>query len=420
MGSYTDLFRTASNVESLRPNRKPLAPQVDPYRKIADDMAAASQRQQAIENPPPPPPAAPQQTKGDINIPNTYKDPSVGPVSNFAQAPAQDPLAVAIGSQTQPGAMRPIDPNDPSTWPEREAPPSGGPEWRSPLDTGDWGKGPGGGLNVESGNPNDPNRVNPPGDGKESYEEMLRRLLGESGDFSPTEELMNEQRDASLRQLAESGASRGMGNSGFEDAMAGDIYRGTARDVGQAYQDFEGKEKDRYMQGLQMLQSAEFKKMDQQQQKDMANLMYEIGRWERYGKDGYPGDAAFDAGMSFINNPDSGPDGKKLGTQMLFEMMGYEKFYNLFHNGLNANELRDIFANDPEALAWLEGKIKTPLNNDPQPKPDEPPPDNNPPDEPPPDKVKPGRAAYDNAVDAWAKAGGTRSGRPKPKLSDYV
>jgi hypothetical protein len=336
MGSYTDLFRTASNVESLRPNRKPLAPQVDPYRKIADDMAAASQRQQAIENPPPPPPAAPQQTKGDINIPNTYKDPSVGPVSNFAQAPAQDPLAVAIGSQTQPGAMRPIDPNDPSTWPEREAPPSGGPEWKSPLDTGDWGKGPGGGLNVESGNPNDPNRANPPGDGTtppvDDWQKRLEDALAKSGDFDPTQQLMNEQRDAALRQLAESGASRGMGNSGFEDAMAGDIYRGTARDSAKAYQDFQQQEIENQMQGAQMLMQDHWKGMDQDQQKAMANLMFELERRRSMGDDYNPnmGEDELQIYRDALNNPNLDDEGKWQLQNMLYEVNGPKAYFDIF------------------------------------------------------------------------------------------
>jgi hypothetical protein len=384
MGSYTDIYRTASNVTALAPNRKPFIPKPDPYRQIADDMAAKAQTQQAIDNQPPPPPAAPQQTSAPVPPPAGGANFAMNPVvtSNMGQqAPATDPLAVAINSQTQPGAMQP------KPWRGEEDPRSDNP----------FGTVPGTVIT----DPNDPGAdQTQPGDQPQpdnDWEQRLKDALAKSGDFDPTQQLMNEQRDAALRQLAESGASRGMGSSGFEDAMAGDIYRGTARDSAKAYQDFQQQEIENQMQGAQMLMQDDWKNMDQDQQRAMAELMYRIGRKEKYGENWNPqfGDANYDAWMSILNNPDSMPAARTYATQGLYKVMGYENFYSMYHQYLNANEMRDLFSSDPEAAAWLEKQAPKP-------------------------KKDGGEAQYEKDINDWELTGGRLSGKPEPNHDDYV
>jgi hypothetical protein len=399
MGSYTDIYRTASNVSALNPAKKPLALKPDPYRQIADDMAAKAQTQQAIDNQPPPPPAAPQQT-------TSAPVPSIPRGANFLQNTtpsvggptlAQDPLSVAIKSQVSPEWMQ--------ASPLGGSHPDFGKGWDSTLHgMSDTGGDPWAGADAG---------LTPQTQPQDDWQKLLQDALAKTGDFNPTQDLMNEQRDAALRQLAESGASRGMGNSGFEDAMAGDIYRGTARDSAKAYQDFQQQEIQNQMQGAQMLMQDDWKNMDQNQQKAMAELMYRLGRQEKYGDGQYPGDAFMDAMYSMMNNPDLEGPGKKLVQQGIYDYLGYEKFYSMFHGDLNANELRDIFANDPEALAWLEKQTTNPTEYNPQPKPDGAPEDR-PGDKP---TKEGGQDGYNAAMDAWRKNG---SVGPMPNLNDYV
>jgi hypothetical protein len=109
----------------------------------------------------------------------------------------------------------------------------------------------------------------------QDYLEAYFKKVMEGQDFSPVQQGIDEERDKAIRQLAESMASRGMGASGAESSMAGDIYRGAARDIASSRMEFEQQKLDNMSKAAEMLMGDKWKQMDINQQNQMAEYMLE-------------------------------------------------------------------------------------------------------------------------------------------------
>ena len=86
------------------------------------------------------------------------------------------------------------------------------------------------------------------------------------GDFDPQQQLMEEQRDAALREMNEAMGARGMGASGAAAGMGSDIYRQASGDISRAYQGFRQEQRGMAAQAAQMMFGDRWNQMDHDQQ----------------------------------------------------------------------------------------------------------------------------------------------------------
>jgi hypothetical protein len=114
--------------------------------------------------------------------------------------------------------------------------------------------------------PSDPAATDP-------WNAYLDDIFNNRGNFDPIEAEIKAKRDKSLSDLAEMMASRGMGDSGVEGSMAGDVFQGAARDIASSQLDFQQKEQKNMAQAAQIILGDQWKQMDINQQERMAALM---------------------------------------------------------------------------------------------------------------------------------------------------
>lgn len=263
--------------------------------------------------------------------------------------PYDDPYPQGQGNRSRPPQERP----DP--WWKQHMPPPGGdggppPPPTSvfgegdpyPLDDPNWGRGssgmdePGWGTSYQGG-VNALGPVPPPPEpdtfgreGSDAASLLEQALGGEGASFDPMQEQIEAQRDASLRQLGEMMAGRGMAQSGVTGGMAGDIYQQTGRDVASAYQDWRHQNVQEKMQAASMLFQDEWKLLDQQHQTALAELMHEMEMKKMHGSDYDPNDfmgsQAYEMARDLMQMDDLSDEGKKLLESLLRDYLGDEAY----------------------------------------------------------------------------------------------
>ncbi len=155
---------------------------------------------------------------------------------------------------------------------------------------------------------------------------------GEQGSFDPTQELMEEQRDQAARQFSEAMAGRGMSQSGFAAGGQADIYRQSARDQAAAYQQHRQQKVQNQQQAASMMMQDDWKRMDQGQQRAMAELMYELDQKRRYGEEGQMGEYNMQILRDLLGSDNLDAEGKMLLNDMMREWMGGEGFSDTFES----------------------------------------------------------------------------------------
>lgn len=131
-------------------------------------------------------------------------------------------------------------------------------------------------------------------------DQYLAEVFGEGGGFDPIQERMQQQTDASQRQLAEMMAASGGAGGGVHAGLAGDIYGEASLNEAQAAMDFRNQQINQMQNAASFLFQDKWQQLGFQQQKDMANLMLEIERKKAMGDD-YSPDMGF-AELEFMYN----------------------------------------------------------------------------------------------------------------------
>jgi len=207
----------------------------------------------------------------------------------------------------------------------------------------------------EGQDPRDEDGNYPPGWGEEGQDswtnqddsayrqQYLDNAFGKWGDFDPTQQLMEEQRDSAARQFAEAMAGRGMSQSGFAAGGMADIYRSSTRDTAAQYQDFRQQNIQNQQQAASMLFQDNWKRMDQDQQKAMAELMHNLDQQKRHGAEGEMGEYDMQILRDLLNSDNLDAEGKMLLNNMMRDWMGDEGYDTTF-----SDENR-------EEVEWEEG-----------------------------------------------------------------
>lgn len=149
-------------------------------------------------------------------------------------------------------------------------------------------------------------------------------ISGEGESFDPIRDELRAQEDAARRRLAEMYASRGMGMSGALAGGLADITGDFARKQAEAYMNWRQQQIQNKFAAAQMLFQDYWKKLSFDQQKALAELMFELDRKAKYGDDYDPrlGDYEMQLLRDLAQNPELGEAGKRF-IQRAMGMLGY-------------------------------------------------------------------------------------------------
>jgi hypothetical protein len=132
---------------------------------------------------------------------------------------------------------------------------------------------------------------------KNKHEEQLNQFqtqyfndVTNTGDFEPQrQEILGKQDDA-IRQLAESMASRGLGNSNIESGQVSDIYNTTGKNIASAQEKFRTDRLASMRDAASVFFGTKWKQMDEAQQNYAAEQMLEHQEeWQDYLNQGEEG-----------------------------------------------------------------------------------------------------------------------------------
>lgn len=110
-------------------------------------------------------------------------------------------------------------------------------------------------------------------------------MTGEGQSFDPIREGMLAQEDAARRRMAEMYASRGMGQSGALAGGLGDITRDFARQIAEKQMQWRQQQIQNKFSAAEMLFKDRWQNLAFDQQKALAELMFELDRKAKYGED---------------------------------------------------------------------------------------------------------------------------------------
>jgi hypothetical protein len=158
--------------------------------------------------------------------------------------------------------------------------------------------------------------------GEGEIDQYLDMVFGDEASFDPQQELLEEQRDKAMRQSMERMAAQGMLGTGAAGGAATDIMRGSARDIAQARQDWHQQQIGNAERAASMLFQDQWREMDRDHQKAMAELMFEMERKRKYGDDYDPemGDYEMQLLMELATSDALDPEGKALLNEMLSQL----------------------------------------------------------------------------------------------------
>ena len=155
--------------------------------------------------------------------------------------------------------------------------------------------------------------------------DWLNSLINGNGEsFDPIRDALRAQEDAARRRMAEAYASRGMAMSGALAGGLGDITQDFARQEAEKYMQWRQQQVQNKFGAAQLLFQNEWKNLDFEHQKALAELMFELDRKAKYGENYNPelGDFEIQILRDLMMSDSLDDSGKRIIRQML-NQLGY-------------------------------------------------------------------------------------------------
>lgn len=156
------------------------------------------------------------------------------------------------------------------------------------------------------------------------YDWLHSIISGEGESFDPIRDALRAQEDAARRRMAEMYASRGMAASGALAGGLAGITQDFARKQAEAYMNWRQQQVQNKFGAAQMLFQDYWKNLGFEQQKALAELMFELDRKAKYGSDYNPelGDYELQILRDLMASDSLSNQGKRLVKKLLVEL-GY-------------------------------------------------------------------------------------------------
>jgi hypothetical protein len=190
-------------------------------------------------------------------------------------------------------------------------------------------------------------------EGPPTPEDILQGIMeGGEASFDPQRESIERAMQGQLARLAEQMAAMGMGTSGVEAALGGEIAMDAAQLEAEQFQEWYQQQVENKMAAAGMLMQDDWKKMDLDHQEAMAKLMFELDRKRELGDqwESGMGDADIRILMALLTNPDLSPQGQQTLNNYMRELLGDEDFEMMMRGGAAARTGRTGAAYGSETI----------------------------------------------------------------------
>jgi len=193
-------------------------------------------------------------------------------------------------------------------------------------------------------------------EGPMSPEDVLQSIMeGGEASFDPQREAIESGMHDQLARLAEQMASMGMGTSGIEAALGGQVVSDAARLEAERYQEWYQQQVENKMAAAGMLMQDDWEQMDMDHQEAMARLMFELDRKRELGDqwESGMGDADIRILMQLLSNPEISDTGRNIIEKYMRELMGDEAYEDYIKHGGAGDWFEDPYKGwnvDPENL----------------------------------------------------------------------